>query len=766
MTEENERQTEQQRVDYVTKQVANQIETSQALFDQAHHETRMVDQNYSDNASVNLYEVDDAMETNAMIEQQRQLVARSYESETILKHQLETLSNLKKSPYFGRIDIKDPGEVTPESLYIGVASLMNADKTDFLIYDWRAPVAGIYYNGNLGDVTYPTPAGSQTTQLVKKRQFTIKDGRIANMFDTNETVGDEMLQAALGEQNDQYMQNIVATIQKEQNDIIRDTASDLLLVQGVAGSGKTSAILQRIAYLLYHSRASLNADQIVLFSPNRLFSNYISEVLPSLGERNMRQVTLAEFLSRRFEGLDVQTLFERYEDEQTNGISNQVAQNFLENAECMHAVEKYCQKLTTEQVKFSNIMFEGRIFFTADHVRKIFAKFPENMAIADKILATKNALIKELKQRIKIEAKSEWISEAVSQLNSEDLHNLLGNKKSEEFETEDELLDYVSTRLATKRLRIVYDAIYNTYFFDPYAQYSEFLSHQQPTGVTSNSWKEIITNFKQEIEYHRISLMYCPSLLFLRDLITGSGQNRQLEYVFIDEMQDYSTAALIYLKHVFPKAKFTILGDSEQALFKEIEVPQQLLHRLSTALAAKRPNLITLNRSYRSTTEITNFAKSLLPDGDQIMPFNRHGDLPRIILRYSKADATDALINEVVTQSKNAETVAILTKNATQAHEVYQQLHQIDGAKLLTDTDRVLPTGILIMPIYLAKGLEFDAVIAYDVSATNYSDPRSTGILYTIASRAMHQLTLLSIGAACPIITDEQEKLLQIEHSI
>lgn len=766
MTAENERQIEQQRVDYVTKQVANQIETSQTLFEQAHHETRMVDQNYSDNASVNLYEVDDAMETNAMIEQQRQLVARSYESETILRHQLATLTNLKKSPYFGRIDIKDPGEATPESLYIGVASLMNDAKTDFLIYDWRAPIAGIYYNGNLGHVTYPTPAGTQTTELVKKRQFTIKNGQITNMFDTNETVGDEMLQAALGAQNDQYMQNIVATIQKEQNDIIRDTTSDLLLVQGVAGSGKTSAILQRIAYLLYHSRASLNADQIVLFSPNRLFSNYISEVLPSLGERNMRQVTLAEFLSRRFEGLDVQTLFERYEDEQTNGISNQTAQNYLESTDCMQAVNLYCQNLTTQQLKFSNIMFDGRIFFAASHVRDLFAQLPQNMAIADKILATKNALIKELKQRIKTEAKTDWVVEAVSQLNAEDLHNLLGPKKSTDFETEDALLDYVAIRLATKRLRIVYDAIYNTYFFDSYAQYTDFLKHVQPTKVPANSWNQIITDFKQAIEYHRISLMHCPSFLYLRDLISGSGQNRQLEYVFIDEMQDYSTAALIYLKHVFPKAKFTILGDSEQALFKTIEAPQQLLDRLSHALNAKRPNLITLNRSYRSTTEITNFAKSLLPDGDQILPFNRHGDLPRIILRYSQSAATEALINEVVVQAKTAETIAILTKNATQAHEVYQQLHQLEGVKLLKDTDRVLPTGILIMPIYLAKGLEFDAVIAYDVSAANYSDPRATGILYTIASRAMHQLTLLSIGAACPIITDEQEKLLQIEHSL
>lgn len=155
-----------------------------------------------------------------------------------------------------------------------------------------------------------------------------------------------------------------------------------------------------------------------------------------------------------------------------------------------------------------------------------------------------------------------------------------------------------------------------------------------------------------------------------------------------------------------------------------------------------------------------------MPDGDQILPFNRHGDLPRIILRYSMPDAIRALLEEVDNQAKSSETVAILTKNATQAHEVYQQLRQSTDITLLTDTDRTLPTGILVMPIYLAKGLEFDTVIAYDVSVNNYSDPRSTGILYTIASRSMHQLILLSIGATCPMISDEQEKLLQIEHSI
>ncbi len=283
MATTNEKIVEQARVDQVIQNIDQQIQQTKQASKAAHQETRAVEQNYGENASINRYEIDDIAESRSALEQQRQLVARATENEDILKRQLATLQELHKSPYFGRIQIQEPGSDEVETLYIGIASLMNSDKTDFLVYDWRAPISSVYYNGTLGKVTYDTPAGPQTVKLVQKRQFTIVDGKITNMFDTNETVGDEMLQAALSQQNDQTMQNIVATIQQEQNDIIRNTSSDLLVVQGVAGSGKTSTILQRIAYLLYHAKESLNADQIVLFSPNQLFSQYISEVLPSLG---------------------------------------------------------------------------------------------------------------------------------------------------------------------------------------------------------------------------------------------------------------------------------------------------------------------------------------------------------------------------------------------------------------------------------------------------------------------------------------------------
>lgn len=743
---------EQTRVDRVIAAIHEQIASTKEALAQAHAETRAVEKNYGANTSINRYEIDDIAESRAEIEQQRRLLFQASENEDILKRQLATLEDLAQSPYFGRIDILDPGEKEPESLYIGVASLMNDDKTDFLIYDWRSPIAGVYYNGTLGDVQYQTPAGTQTTKLVKKRQFTIVDGKITNLFDTNETVGDEMLQAALGRQNDQYMQSIVATIQQEQNDIIRDTDSDLLVVQGVAGSGKTSAILQRIAYLLFHSRDSLNADQIVLFSPNLLFSQYISQVLPKLGEKNMRQVTLAGFLRRRFEGLRVETIFDRFE----TGPTNPTVQHFLESPAMMKAVEDYLQRLHAGQVQpaFVGINFNEAPFFTANHIANTYAAQPAAMSVNDRMLATKNALIKELKHRIKEEAKQDWVARELDELTTQQIAALIKPKTIDDFATPEAYNAHLAYAWAKKRLRQVYDALYNNYFLDVYAQYHDLLE-QLPLTTAD----EVAKEFYDDLEWHQLKLSHAAPLLYLRDLLTASGINRSFQYVFIDEMQDYSPAMLIYLHHAFPLAKFTILGDSEQALFYPLAAPEDLLARIQVDLEAKRPKLVALRRSYRSTTEITNFAKALLPDGDQIVAFTRHGQQPRLIETEDQEEWQAALLAAIEDYQDQYQTVALLTATANEAHRLYQQLYgQVQPLTCLEDSDNTLPTGVVILPTYLAKGLEFDAVIIPDVSQKSLGD-QDTGLLYTMASRAMHQLTLLANGPLSPTLTPAAKAL-------
>ena len=615
---------------------------------------------------------------------------------------------------------------------IGTASFAENNR-NFLVYDWRAPISSIFYNGTLGNVQYETPMGIQTTELVKKRQFTIVDGKIRHMFDTNETIGDEMLQAVLGEHSDEYMKNIVATIQKEQNDIIRDTKHDLLLVQGVAGSGKTSAILQRIAFLLYHSNRKLSADQIVLFSPNLLFSHYISEVLPSLGERNMRQVTLAEFFSRRFQGLHVETLFERYENSPLLTQKQLDVRQVKESAEFMQKIFSYAKKLDAKDLKFSDMTLpDGQVIFSAKEIQEIFAKLPTAMKQKDKFLEIKNALIKRLNRLIKTTARSRKMRAAIDLLSDEEYNDLIGKKRRNHFQSLDQEVFYIGEKIAERKFAQIYDGLYNGFFFDVYAQYQDFLTRTLPDSSHE---------FSENVEFHRISLSDCAPVLYLRDLLTGGGKNRSIEHLFIDEMQDYSMATMIYLKHAFPNAKLTLLGDSEQALFNPLEEPKSLLQRLNESLQIKNCRIIELNTSYRSTKQITDFMKSLLPNKSKIRSFARSGTKPTLFMT-SRENALKDLKTTIKKELGQAGTVALITKNERDAEELFFKLKEDFEVTLLDDQDVSVPSGITILPIYLAKGLEFDSVIVCDVTEEKFPED-TLGIFYTICSRAMHSLTLI-----------------------
>ncbi|GAK30913.1 possible DNA helicase [Weissella oryzae SG25] len=758
---DEEKVKEQARLDKVVAVIDDQLETAKEVYADAHAETRAVEGNYLDNISINTIELDDAMETNAEVQQQRNIVARVVETETIMRKNVETLTNLRPSPYFGRIDIMEEDR---DTLYIGLASLQD-EKQGFLIYDWRAPISGIYYNGTLGPVNYETPAGEETVELLKKRQFNITDSQIVNMFDTDETVGDEMLQYALGQASDSTMRNIVATIQQEQNMIIRDTHSDLLVVQGVAGSGKTSAILQRIAFLLFHAREELNSDQIVLFSPNRLFSSYIADVLPSLGERNMRQVTLAEFLSARLEGLKVQTIFERYEQgNHQGGHASQAIQTKLEAASILKHLAAYVDQLTAETIHFTDINFQGNVFFGREAMVKIFSELPQAYSVRERVAQTQKRLDERLLRRINRMINDDWVVEALNNMDRYQYNDLLAGQLDETIADEENMpatMAIASHHFLERSLQSVADAIYNGFFFDIYEQYSDFLAYMaKHSELPADWWLAKQERFLRELEYHRIDLEDASPLLYLRDLLSGAGTNQQMRYVFVDEMQDYSMAQLLYLQHAFPTAKFTLLGDSEQALFREIEQPQALLTKYSRAFAAKNPAMVVLNKAYRSTQEIMAFAKALLPDGQQITAFTRSGKQPSILVtnHVNQASVLESAIDSAM---NDWGTVAILTKTQAQANQVATLLadSKLDY-QLLSADDRTRTAPVLIMPIYLAKGLEFDAVIGFDVSQANYPNQIANGLLYTLASRAMHELVLLSVGPATEAINRVAETLV------
>lgn len=735
---------EQRRVARVDALIAARLATVKQQRTMAMRDLTEIEQSYGDATKVNITEVDDRMETNAAVQQQKMMVARAAENETILGHEEARLQLLQGSPYFGRIDISEAGE--HDTLYIGLGTFQHGD--DFLVYDWRAPIASIYYNGTLGPVSYEAPTGEQTVTLENKRQFKIEHGQITNMFDTNETVGDEILQSVLGEQSSDYMKNIVATIQQEQNDIIRDTTSDLLVVQGVAGSGKTSAVLQRVAYLLYHSRSHLAADQMVLFSPNQLFANYISEVLPSLGEKNMRQATLAEFFAKRFTGLQVETLFDRFEKDAT-GLPEPAAaiRRIKEDPAFLAAIDRYVSVPPATPL-FVDVTLNGEVFFAASTITKIYQSQPAKRTATDKFLATKNTLIKRLNQRIKMATFEDWVQDRLGLLNQEEVRDIVGDQR---FDSGDAEQRFVAEHIVAEAFAPMYDALYNDYFFDAYAEYCRFLATVPAPAIDPAVWATMADSVTAGIERHELRLEDAAPLLYLRDRVTGGGTNDAIQYVFVDEMQDYSAVQLRYLHHAFPKAKLTLLGDSRQDVFTAGYHPSDFIHEIRAIFPGKSVRLITLNKSYRSTAPITDFAKALLPTHDHIQSFNRAGHKPRVITLTPETALTGVTQLVSALAAANA-TVAILTRDAASAAQLYASLRLDTPTHLLSAGDHTLHTGCLILPVYLAKGLEFDAVVGYDVSATTYAQAADCDILYTLASRALHELVLVAIGAVSPLV--------------
>lgn len=732
---------EQKRVDRVRKYIAARLKEVTAQIATAHAETQQVERNYGDATKVNTTEVDDAMETNAAVQQQKMLVTAAAENEQILKHQRKTLKRLDPAPYFGRIDIKEAGSSASEPLYIGTGTLQDA-RGNFLVYDWRAPIASIYYNGTLGRVSYDTVSGTQTVDLTRKRQFRIEDGQIVHMFDTSETVGDEMLQAVLGEQSDEYMRNIVSTIQREQNAIIRDTSSQLLIVQGAAGSGKTSAILQRIAFLLYHSRSTLESDQMVLFSPNRIFASYISAVLPSLGEKNMIQTTLSEFLTQRFTGLQVESLFDRFEtDTASLPQSTAAMRRFKESAAFMDLAEQFAR--SQKQLCFQDILLDGSVFFSKETMAHIYAEQPVASTPADKFAAVRKTLMKRLNLRISIEAHQDWVDEVLAGLSEADVRHYIGTRT---FEDSGDELRAVARAVVAEKFSPVYTALYDDYFIDPYAEYRQFLTGVQQNVTSEAAWQEMIRAYAAGLERHRLRLEDAAPLMLIRDVLTGSGQNHGIMAVFVDEMQDYSPALLRYIHHAFPRASLTFLGDEAQDVFSSRYNAGRYVDSLKRAFPDLTQRVITLNRAYRSSAPITNFASSLLPAGSKIQAFARAGAKPQLIVA-PRERLQAALLAALTPLAKQYRTVALITKTRAQAAALTEQLHlsapQLHATQL-TASDQKLGHGVLVLPIYLAKGLEFDAVIACDVSAQNYGAASDRDILYTVATRALHALVLIA----------------------
>lgn len=720
------------------------------------------------------------VETAMSVRQQQQAIAEREAAKSRAEVRFQTLAKQEDKPYFARIDFQDPQEESqkPESIYIGLASYSD-EAGKFWIYDWRTPVASIYYDGGLGKVDYLTPVGPQQANVTLKRQFEIESGKIVTLFDTEEAIGDAMLLNALSGESSTKMKSIVTTIQKEQNKIIRNTAADLLFVQGAAGSGKTAAIMQRVAYLLYRYRGKLNSGQVVMFSPNQLFNDYVDQVLPELGEQNLVQLTFFQYASRRLPRISVQTLAERFE--QTAG--NEKIDRMLGSLELFEATNRYAQSLNQSGLQAKSLNFRGEPLISKEKVLEIYYQYNSNYKLSQRLEATQDSLLRSLRAQVGVQMKKDWVELAIENLSKEEYDEMVGagstrlgddqegdaaaatrrhqlgeGPQEREFKSDKQERNFLAKKIVTQALRPIAKRIRRSGFININTQFVDFLRalpefiNLADFSISNAEWDSYVQRVIADLKEHKLTLTNTTVYLYLYDLITGKHGQRDIRYLFIDEIQDYTPFQLAFLKFSFPNAKFTVLGDLNQAIFTQ-DWANSLEQDFASLFDQDKVELIELRQTYRSTEQITNFSKELLQNGRAIEAFNRDGELPVMQLAKDEAGALQAVKKQLAENAADDEKTAIITQTLQAAQDLAQNLAEEDVTLIHSENQRLAP-GAVIIPSYLAKGLEFDAVIIWQADAKHYSQADQQRLLYTVSTRAMHRLTLIGAGELSPLIAN------------
>lgn len=726
-----------------------------------------------DDVTVNLDEPDDQVETQVSMRQQSELLADKERQFDRMEGRISIYETMEDAPYFGRFDFKEEGEKEAEPIYIGRASFRDQTGEDFLIYDWRAPISSTYYDYAPGPAQYEAVDATFKGEMTLKRQYIIQQGKLKGLFDTGLTIGDKLLQTVLGNQANSKMKSIVATIQQEQNRIIRNTKSQILVVQGVAGSGKTSAALQRIAFLLYRHRKTLKSENILLLSPNPLFNSYVSKVLPELGEENMKQMTLYDYLADRIRGgMELEDPLEQMEYTLTDtgrqdyqvrlkGIKYKSGLAFKKD------MDNYLLQLSTEGITFKPITFRGRKIITATKIHKIFYSLDSNISLPNRLVMTAEKLLKYLKRVEQVERTQDWVEEEITYLDKDDYieaYDILQNKQRftedtfDDFEREQELLQKMVVNHHFKSLRKIvktHDFVNMTKTFAGFYQREAFTN--QPLD-----WEAIRQGTLDALKNNKLLWEDVTPFAYLQDHLLGKQRGNTIRYVFIDEVQDYSRFQMAYIQELFPFTNMTLLGDINQAIYLHAE-DQQLL--TDTAEEELKVDRIELTRSYRSTKPIVEFTKYLMKEGDMIQPFDREGEKPVLSYVINKESRYHSILESIhYMQQKGNDTIAVIGKTLKDSREIYDVLKQSISVQWVDGETYSYTKGILVIPGYLAKGIEFDGVIIPDASEQAYYKASERKLFYTICTRAMHTLHLFSIDDCSPFIREVPVSLYDIRH--
>lgn len=608
------------------------------------------------------------------------------------------LQKLVESPYFGRVDFVADGQSRSDSHYIGVHAFSEDDSQKNLIYDWRSPVASMFYDFEVGRASYSSPAGQVEGEICLKRQYKIKDGVMHYMIESSMNINDEVLQKELSQTSNEKMKNIVATIQKEQNVIIRNEHSHELIIQGVAGSGKTSVALHRVAFLLYRNKGTLTSRNIWIISPNKVFSDYISNILPELGEEKIMELGMEEIAARELEGV---CKFQTF--------SQQVSELAASNDPSL--IERI-------QWKSGIDMVERLDRFLADMSESYFV--PADVIIDDAHIAKEDILQAYQKAaNLPIRKRLEKAASVLS-ANTRDEN---GDKLS--AATAKKVRTAIKKMFASLNLLVIYKEFYETM--------------GRPELFTYKKTKML--------EFSDVF-----PLVYLKIHVEGTAGFDEVKHVLVDEMQDYTPVQYAVLSRLFT-CKKTILGDCNQSVN-----PYSSSSITEIKKIFPEADTVELLKSYRSTMEIIRFAQQINRNS-RIIPIERHGPCPEIKKANGRSDEI-AQIKKIIAKFQESEnrTLGIVCKTQSQAENLYQEIRNSSkGVYLLNFNSDQFHEGIIVTSSHLAKGLEFDQVIVPFADAENYKTDMDRSLLYIACTRAMHRLTLTYSGEASPFLLHVEE---------
>lgn len=629
--------------------------------------------------------------------------------ENLTEIYLEKIRLMEKSlnkPYFARLDFKRYGESDIEELYIGKVGVID-EKNNNIIIDWRAPVSSMYYDSNIGDASYKAPEGTCTGKLLLKRQYEIENKQLKSYQDVDTVSNDELLKPYLEASVDNRLKNIVSTIQHEQNRIIREPVNKNLIIQGVAGSGKTTVALHRIAYLVYNNRENIKTEQYLIIGPNKFFVNYISGVLPDLDVEDVKQLTYDELCSEILQenitliDEDVKLLKSIKNEKELTYQKIKVSMQFKK------ALDKYIKEIKERIIPIYGVRINEKEIISNEFIKQIYNSFEE----LDEYDNIKTRL---MRTNLFFE---KYIDENIEQY-----------REYSEKELKKVLKTYFN-KLIPKIPKIYQNFLSN---LDKYLEISEDIKEQVKINI--------INLKNKKFEFEDLS-----SLIYLKAKINGIDEYGKYKQIVIDEAQDYGEFTFFSLKFILKNAAFSIFGDLAQSIYqyRSIENWESVLNNTFR----NQGDIQYLLKSYRTTTEIMDSANNITKyiKLNTAKPVIRHGKKVSFI-KYKEKNEQISLIKRILEQYKtqNYKTIAIICKNEEEAQELYIKL-EMNDIKNITLNDTEYNGGICIITSYLAKGLEFDGVIISNSGEEEYNSNKiiDMKLLYVAMTRPLHELTIL-----------------------